>query len=102
MRNREDNPRMELLKILAEVIGICEAMPQIVDWAGYEDQDELLSDLRDHLRRLRENDTGRLGDLRVLFLRTGPLQDIAIDSGWHEMYVALASRFDDAYRKLQA
>jgi hypothetical protein len=84
----------ELLDIVNEVIAICESSTQHVDWAGYEDQDELLEDLREHARRLREGDTSRLRELRVLFLPTGPLQDIAIDSGWVDQYMNLSSRFD--------
>jgi hypothetical protein len=90
---------MELAGILNDVVAVCEASPQNVDWAGYEDQSELLEDLRQHIRRLRTGDLRGLSDLRVLFLPTGPLQDIAIDSGWHEIYLVLASRFDEAYRR---
>ena len=90
---------VELLQIVNQLIAICEVPPQYVDWAGYEDQDELLEDLRDHARRLGAGDTGRLSELHVLFLPTGPLQDIAIDSGWHDNYMTLASRFDDLYEQ---
>lgn len=78
-----------------------EVPPQYVDWAGYEDQDELLDDLRDHATRLRAGDTGRVRDLHVLFLPTGPLQDIAIDSRWHDQYMELADRFDRAYQQIK-
>lgn len=90
---------MELLDVVNEVIAICEASPQHVDWAGYQDQGELLEDLHDHARRLRAGDTSRLSELRVLFLPSGPLQDIAIDSGWHNKYMTLASRFDELSRR---
>jgi len=89
----------ELLDIVNELIAICEVPPQFVDWAGYEDQDELLEDLRDHARRLGVGDASRLDELHTLFLPTGPLQDIAIDSGWHDKYMTLASRFDEQYRQ---
>ena len=92
---------MELLEIVSKVITVCEVSPQYVDWAGYRDQDELLADLRDHASRLRAGDTSRLAELRVLFLPTGPLQDIAIDSGWSDTYMRLASRFEQLYPKRQ-
>jgi hypothetical protein len=85
---------MELADIVDRLIAICGASPQHVDWAGCRDQAELLEDLRDHARRLRTGDAARLRELRVLFLPTGPLQDIAIDSGWHDEYLVLARRAD--------
>jgi hypothetical protein len=91
----------ELLEIVNEVITICEVSPQYVDWAGYRDQDELLADLRDHASRLRSGDTSRLPELRVLFLPTGPLQDISVDSGWADKYMRLAGRFDEFYPRPQ-
>jgi hypothetical protein len=93
---------MELLAIVNEVIAICNASPQYVDWAGYRDQGELLEDLQDHARRLGTGDTSRLRELHVLFLPSGPLQDIAIDSGWHDKYMTLASRFDELYRQCRS
>lgn len=90
---------MELLEIVNEVIEICEVSPQHIDWAGYRDQAELLEDLRDHVRRLHAGDTSGLSELRVLFLPSGPLQDIAIDSGWHNKFMTLASRFDELFGK---
>jgi len=46
-----------------------------------------------------EGDTSRLSDLRVLFLPTGPLQDIAVHGSWHDRYIALAGRFDELTRR---
>jgi hypothetical protein len=86
-----DSPLVELID---EILMILSATPQDVVWSHYGDEEELVADLRDHADRLRQGDRSRLPDLRVLFLPTGALQEIAISSGWSDRYLSLASRFD--------
>lgn len=85
----------DLVRVADELVAIVEAAPQDLTWAGYwSDQDELVSDLRDHAERLRRGDTSRFAELRVLFAPACPLQDMAMDNGWSDRYMELATRFD--------
>ena len=34
--------------------------------------------------------------MSVLFAPTGPMQELSIDSGWGQEFIALADRFDEA------
>ena len=38
--------------------------------------------------------------LVMLFMPTGPLQELSIDSGWGEAFIDLSTRFDEIIRKV--
>lgn len=87
-----------LVAVLEDVLKIVETETQDVSWAGgwWDEADDMTADLRDHLSRLRQADTSRMAELKVLFLPTGPLQEVSISSGWSTRYLDLAARFDAA------
>jgi hypothetical protein len=88
----------ELTAVLTEVVSLLGQPGADARWSGYE-LDELLSQLREYLSRLATGsvlDERSLGELRFLFLPTGPLQETSISSGWAARFLELASRFDRA------
>ena len=87
-----------LAAIVNELLEIVRAHPQDLDWQPYyEDQPELLRDLHDHAERIRSGDADRLPELKFSLLPTGPLNEIALSSGWGAAYVRLANEFDGLY-----
>lgn len=83
------------LETVETILAIVSAAPQDLTWQErYANEDELVSDLRDHADRLRRGDAARLPDLRRLLLPTAPLCEIATSSGWADTYLALANRLD--------
>ena len=50
-----------------------------------------------HIRALLAGGGNRVG-MNVLFLPTGPLQELSLDEGWGDEFCALAERFDVAVR----
>ena len=74
------NPR--LAEIIDELLEIVQAHPQDLNWQPYyDDQEELLRDLRDHAERARSGDASRLPELKFSLLPTGDLNEIAFSSG---------------------
>ena len=63
----------------------------------YDNERDLIEDLRDHAERMRRGDSSRLPELRYVLLPLGALNEIAFSSGWGESYVRLANRFDEIY-----
>ena len=60
--------------------------------------DELLRyEIDGHIRALLKGGGNRVG-MNVLFLPTGPLQELSLDEGWGDEFCALADRFDVAVR----
>ncbi|MFQ6325678.1 hypothetical protein ACLMAL_06005 [Nocardia sp. CWNU-33] len=92
---------MEIVGILDQVLAIVKHAPQELIWQSrYSDEQELVDDLTDHARRIRQEDLSRLPDLSFLFAPTGPLCEIAASSGWLEFYTVLGNRFDDLHSRL--
>jgi len=55
--------------------------------------DDIVRELDHHLERARRG-VGQVWEISGLFLPTGPLQEVALDNGWGDEYLALADRFD--------
>jgi hypothetical protein len=87
-----------LVEIIDELVAIVQAHPQDLNWQPhYDNEQQLVSDLRDHARRIRQGDGSRLAELKFSLLPTGDLNEIAFSSGWGDAYVRLANRFDELY-----
>ena len=68
-------------------------------WSSWEDTGAALREV-DGL--IGEIEAGGLPDrhtVELLFLPTGPLQEVALSSGWGNAFLALADRCDAAVRK---
>jgi hypothetical protein len=86
----------QLVAIIDELLAIVQSNRQDLNWQpDYDNERDLIEDLRDHAERLRRGDTSRLPELRYVLLPTGALNEIAFSSGWGESYVRLANRFDE-------
>jgi hypothetical protein len=66
-------------------------------WSYYESIDEMIKDIDQHIEGVKLLDMGRITMINVLFLPTGDFQTVAIDNGWSNEYLVLASRFDKVY-----
>lgn len=87
-----------LVEITEELLSIVQASSQDVDWQSYYDNEqELIDDLRDHAERMRRGDESRLPELKFSLLPTGDLNEIAFSSGWGHAYARLANLFDELY-----
>ncbi len=64
-------------------------------WSSFIDQEAALDEIDRHIARLEAGEA-RAGDMAVLFLPTGPIQEVSLSSGWGDEFVALADRFDKA------
>ncbi|MEZ4442294.1 MAG: hypothetical protein R3B72_24580 [Polyangiaceae bacterium] len=62
-------------------------------WSSWLDQVAALNELD---ARIRDLEQGHEPSLGVLFAPTGPMQELAISSGWGEAFLALAERYDEA------
>ena len=60
-------------------------------WSSWEDQRAALAEMDDHIASLER---GSVPGLSVLFLPTGPIQEVSLSSGWGEEFLRLAERFD--------
>jgi len=93
-----DSQQVQIAEILDELLAIVQSGPQDLDWQSeYENEEDLIEDLRDHAERVRRGDTTRLPELKYVLYPTIALNEIAFSSGWGQAYVRLANRFDELY-----
>ena len=90
-------PRDAISQFLARVVELVAASDGFI-WCTWDDRTEALAELRRAEEELSEG--GRPTTLQVLFLPTGDLQEVSMESGWSDEYIALADRFDRALVQL--
>ncbi len=69
-------------------------------WSGWADRDQAIAELDLILDRLVAGLPIRPAAAVLLFLPTGPLQEVSISSGWGDAFIDLARRFDSAIADL--
>jgi hypothetical protein len=94
--------RQDLAGILLEARQLL-ALPQNdFIWSSWSDSSSALAELDGVLSNLSEPETIDIRNLRALFLPTGDMQEVSIASGWGDEFLALAGRFDQAFRRFVA
>ncbi|GAB0107101.1 hypothetical protein JMUB6875_60930 [Nocardia sp. JMUB6875] len=74
----------------------------VLDWQRrYDEVDDLVSDLDQHVARLRQGDLSGLRELGFLFAPAGSFCEIAASSGWLDEYAELGNRFDRLHARLK-
>lgn len=74
---------LQLVEIAEELMAIAQSNRQDPNWQPhYDNERNLIEDLRNHAERMRRGDSSRLPELRCVLLPTGALNEIAFSSGW--------------------
>lgn len=84
-----------LLAVLEDMRALLERPNNDFSWSSFGEVDAALSEVKDLAAKVRPGEPAPLM-LQVLFAPTGPLQEVALSSGWAHEYLALADRFDAA------
>ncbi|WP_433064191.1 hypothetical protein [Dactylosporangium sp. CS-033363] len=83
-----------LLAVLADVRVLLARPGNDFAWSSFLDRDAALTELDALTERVRTS--GEVPSaLRILFAPTGPIQEVAISSGWGDAFLTLADRFDE-------
>jgi hypothetical protein len=90
--------RDEIVRVLTLVADTVAQPDTDVSWSSYHTPEQAVTELRELIAHVREREPGPdvVRRLTVLFLPTGPLQEIAISSGWGTAFLVLADRMDRA------
>jgi hypothetical protein len=62
-------------------------------WSSWENQDAALAEIDTLIAEVRRGQVPK-ATLDVLFLVTGPIQEVSLSSGWAQEFLALATRYD--------
>jgi hypothetical protein len=68
-------------------------------WSSWEDAPAALREIDGIISRIESGDMPKRSDIELLFLPTGPIQEVSVSSGWGQQFVELASRFDAAIER---
>lgn len=66
-------------------------------WSSWRDSDEALEEIDGIIAKLRQGEAPPVNDMAILFAPTGPMQELALSSGWGNRFLGLASEFDAAF-----
>lgn len=84
----------KLIAVLRETRAFLALEDNDFSWSSWRDQYQAISEIDSIIREL---ENGLVPDMRVLFVPTGPIQEVSLSSGWGNEFVKLAKRFDKEY-----
>ncbi len=90
-----------LIAVLAEARVLLANPENDFLWSSWEDSSDAFEEIDGLLAQLELGRLPSRGSLTVLFLPTGPMQEVAISSGWGDEFLELANRFDAAMNELK-
>lgn len=85
-----------LIEVLRQAMALVKRAGNDFAWSSWVDEADAVKELDGHIARLEKGDASKAEDMRVLFLPTGPMQELALNSGWESEFLGLAERFDAA------
>jgi hypothetical protein len=73
------------------------ALPQNdFSWSSWRDTAHALDEVDEIIAQLQRGEAPSALQMNVLFAPTGPMQELALSSGWGNRFLQLASEYDDA------
>jgi hypothetical protein len=99
--NKFDN----LVTVLREARTLLAWPDNDFSWSSWEDTEAAIREIDELRLRVESGSLPPRLELEVLFAPTGPIQEVSISSGWGQVFLRLADRFDaaaeDAYGRLR-
>jgi hypothetical protein len=88
------NAMHELDRILTDARALLARPANDFSWSSWKDQEAALAEVDALIAEVRLGQ--RPETLDVLFLPTGPIQEVSLSSGWAREFLELADRYDAA------
>jgi hypothetical protein len=88
--------RQKLIEVLREARQFLSRPDNDFAWSSWEDAPAALGEIDGIITRIESGDMPKRSDIEVLFLPTGPIQEVSVSSGWGQEFCELATRFDTA------
>ncbi|HUJ60410.1 MAG TPA: hypothetical protein VLX92_18035 [Kofleriaceae bacterium] len=92
--------RRELLDVLRQVRAALARPGNDFTWSSWEDAAAATMEVDAYITTLEAGWLPPRMELAVLFAPTGPIQEVSLQSGWSEEFLALSDRFDRAEEKV--
>jgi hypothetical protein len=89
-------PIQKLISVLREAENFLKRPNNDFAWSPWDNATDALREIDGLISRIESGDMPKKADLVILFLPTGPIQEVSLSSGWGQEFLALAERFDTA------
>ncbi len=86
-------PQERMIGVLREARALVSRPDNSFDWSSWEDAEDAVWEIERFIDELELRPV-RKRDMDILFLPTGPMQEVAVSSGWGQAFLDLANRFD--------
>ena len=86
----------KMISVLEDAVRYVERSDADFSWSSWKDSEHAVLELNNLLSRVKKGDRSALREISVLFLPTGPLQELSLSSGWGREFLRLAGCFDRA------
>jgi hypothetical protein len=92
-----NNPRYDkLIVVLREARELLALPENDFAWSPWDDAEDALLEIDGLLKQIEAGELPKRSALEVLFLPTGPIQEVSLSSGWGKEFIRLATKFDAA------
>lgn len=86
----------ELIAILREARNLLALPGNNFFWSSWEDTNAALTDMDGFIAEIESGRMPERMKLEILFAPTGSIQEVSVSSGWGDVFLNLAARFDAA------
>ena len=84
----------DLIAVLLDARELLEKPENEFSWSSWRHADHAIAEIDGLLEQLESGQLPERSALEILFLPTGPLQDVSLSSGWGDEFLELADIFD--------
>ena len=91
-----DPKHQELAQVLQEARKCLARPANDFAWSSWENAEAALGEVDGLISRIESGSLPPISEVTVLFLPTGPIQEVSLSSGWGQEFLRLADRLDAA------
>jgi hypothetical protein len=92
-----DRTSRELVRVLCDTRELLKQVGNNFSWSSWPDAAAAVREIDGLVAQTAAGRMPTRGELAVLFAPTGPIQEVAVSSGWGTAFLRLAARFDAAW-----
>jgi hypothetical protein len=89
-----------LLQVLESAIELLQLPGNDFCWSDWLNADEAVDEINMISETIRSGVLPERSGVSVIFCPTGPLQEVSLSSGWGEVFLKVAEKFDEAEKRV--
>ncbi len=90
----ESRPYLALILILEATQELLQLPKNDFSWTYWHNTEEATKHISRLIRQIKVKRQLSKVDIDILFAPTGPLQEVSINSGWSELFIKVADKYD--------